>query len=301
MCAEYGDFSEQAITAKFHLGLSKSLLNAIYGCLAMNPVKPSYDLDYMKDEPLQILQNVLTDEEIENCLDRYYNGKNNFLPYQVGAFITAHARFELYQYIKTIGYDKVLYCDTDSIFYLKDDETEKAILQLNAEKHKTAPYVTDQTGKRIYYDVFEEEPDCTAFKGLHSKCYGTIENGELHLTVAGIPARTLIGKVNDKLIYLTREEELAGISKEDKLKNPDIKIDDPVAVLDKLKTGVSFRVNSGTTADYRTMGLPRVEMVNGHQVETAGGAIIKKLEEKKVKDIDCDETILYEMERGNLE
>ena len=300
-CEMYGDFSDEAIEAKFHLGLSKSLLNAIYGCLAMNPVRPSYDLDYSKEEPLVVTQNILTDEEIKICLDKYYDGTNNFLPYQVGAFITSHARFELYEYIKTIGYDKVLYCDTDSIFYLKDEETERKIEELNKQKHATAPYITDSKGKRVYYDVFEKEPDCTAFKGLHSKCYGTVENEELHLTIAGIPARTLIHADGAKLTYLTREEELNGITKEQKIQNPDIKIEDPYKALEKLEHGFVFKVNAGTTSNYKTMGKPRIETVNGHEVETAGGAIIQTLQEKVVKDIDCDDTIIYEMTKGNLD
>lgn len=296
MCEEYGQFSEQAINANVHLLLSKQLLNAIYGCMAMNPVRPSYDIDYEKEEPLQLLKGVTTDAEIETALDKYYNGRNNFLPYQVGAFITAHARYELYEYIKVIGYDNVLYCDTDSIFYLKTPEIVKKIEKLNAEKHKTAPYITDSNGKRIYYDVFEEEPDCTAFKGLHSKCYGTVENGELHLTIAGIPARTLIHADGDRLIYLTREEEIAGITKEMKIADPNIKIADPVQALNRLAHGYKFHVNTGTTSNYKTCGKPRIEYVDGHEIETAGGAIIQTLQEKIVKDIDCDETITYELE-----
>lgn len=299
-CKQYGQFSEEAITAQFHLGLSKSMLNSIYGCMAMNPVRPSYDIDTDLEEPFKILQAVTTDEQIADALDKYYSGKNNFLPYQVGAFITAQARYELYEYIIAIGYDKVLYCDTDSIFYLKDQETEKAIKQLNEEKHKTAPYITDSNGKRVYYDVFEQEEDCTAFKGLHSKCYGTVEGGELKLTIAGIPARTLISAEDGNLVYLTREEELAGISKEEKILNPGIKIEDPYTALDKLEEGISFHINTGTTCSYRTMGKPHMEIVDGHEVETAGGAIIQVLDEKLVHDIDCDDTITYTLLKGTL-
>ena len=33
---------------------------------------------------------------------------------------------------------------------------------------------TLDNGKLEYYDEFSSEPDCAAFKGLHSKCYGVV-------------------------------------------------------------------------------------------------------------------------------
>ena len=140
--------------------------------------------------------------------------------------------------------------DTDSIFYFKDDETEDKIKELNALHHKTASYVTDNYGERIYYDVFEPEKDIVAFKGLHSKCYGYItEDDELIATIAGVPARTLIGQRGDDLIYLTREEELAGITAEMKLADTEIQIKDKIAALDNLKIGAKFKTNTGTGFD----------------------------------------------------
>jgi len=301
-----GKFSEDAINANLNLMLSKALLNSIYGCMATNPVRPEYDIDCDKEDAFRIVKANITDDEISQALKDYYGGINNFLPYQVGCFVTALARYELYQYIKVIGYDKVLYCDTDSIFYLKDKEVEKRIEQLNKEKHKTAPYITDSKGKRIYYDVFESESDCIAFKGLHSKCYGVVIHNpkkdmeELQLTIAGIPARTLIDMKDGKPLYLTREEELSGITKDMKINNPGISIKDPMKSLDKLTEGVIFRVNAGSTCRYITIPIQEI-MVNGHKIETAGGAIIKSLNEKIVHDIDCDYTIRYNIRRGNLE
>ena len=95
----------------------------------------------------------------------------------------------------------------------------------------TPKYVT-VNNEKIYYDVFESERDITHFKSLHSKCYGYINTkGELKLTIAGIPARTIIGMKDGSPVYLTREEELAGITKEQKLADPDIEIQDKEKVL----------------------------------------------------------------------
>ena len=298
---KYGKFAEETVKAEAELMLAKSLLNSIYGCLATNPVRESYDIDTDKRDldgnliPIYVSEVVQSDQEIQEALDKYYRGRKNFLPYQVGCFCTALAKYELYEYIKAIGYENVLYCDTDSCYYLSDPEIEKRVEALNREKNKTAPYVTDSKGKVIYYDVFEEEPDFLAFKGLHSKCYGVVITGkdgrpELQVTIAGVPARTLIAMRQGSPLYLTREEELSGITKSRKKKDPDIRISDPYAALDKLEDDVRFRTNTGSTCRYEYRE-PDIIMINGHEIETAGGAIIQLLTEKKVKNLDLEDEV----------
>lgn len=280
---EYGEGSAPWLNAYIHMMLSKNRLNAIYGCLATNPLKNDFIMDFLKvpeDEekkkkewPIKEEIKYKTEDQIREGLDTYYGKRGSFLPYQVGVFVTALARYELYQYIKAIGYDKILYCDTDSIFYFKDSETEAAISSLNAEKRERAAYITDSNGERVYYDNFAPEPDITHFKGLHSKCYGIVEDGRLKITVAGIPARTIVGMDGETPIYLTREAELSGKEK------------DPVKALDKLKTEFAFSINTGTSALYRWTE-PRKITINGHEIDTAGGCIIRKLESKQIKDVD---------------
>ena len=289
--AEYGHFAEATMNVSFDLGLSKMLLNATYGMMSTRLIMDSYDMDfdhYDEKGELDPMINLSKDQDPIERLNKYYNGRNNFLPY-VGYAITSAARYELYEFIKAIGYDKTLYCDTDSLFYFKDDETEARIKELNSLHHKTAPYVTDNYGERIYYDVFEPEKDIVAFKGIHSKCYGYItEDDELIATIAGVPARTMIGldSVN-KPIYLTREEELAGITAEMKLLDPNIQIQDKLAALDNLKVGTVFKTNTGTTSRY-LIDKPHIEYINGHKIQLAGGCVISKLEEKTIKDFTID-------------
>lgn len=293
MKEKYGEFSEQAIEAEYEMNRVKKLLNATYGMFSTNPCRPEYDLDYeayynsnKKDkQPLKLIKGVRDYNDIKEALEKFYSAKNSFLPYQVGLAVTATARYELYEYIKAVGYENCIYCDTDSIFYKKTDEVEKRIEKLNQEKHKTAKYVT-VNNEKIYYDVFESERDITHFKALHSKCYGYINTkGELKLTIAGIPARTIIGMKDGSPVYLTREEELAGITKEQKLADPDIEIQDKEKVLDLLSHHSLFKVNTGTTS-YYIVEKPHVENINGHMTELAGGCVISKLTEKYIKDID---------------
>lgn len=287
---KHGEFAEETIEALFELNQTKKLLNAIYGCMATAPVRTEDDVDYISyyngdiEDPYTS-KRANTLEEKQEQLDKYYNSRNSFLPYQCGVMVTSLARYELYEYIKAIGYEYILYCDTDSAFYISTPENEKRIEALNALKHSKAPHIVDIKGNEIYYDVFEAEPDLIAFKGLHSKCYAAIDSsGELSATIAGVPRRTLIGMRDGAPIYLTREEELSGITKEMKLENPDIEVDAEAAI-ENLRDGFKFYTNTGFTAKY-VHEKPHVEMIDGHQIETSGGCIIKKLDVKEIHDMN---------------
>ena len=304
---KYGEFDQRTIDAGFELLKSKKLLNSIYGCFATCPLRDDLDLDFDRRnalgelEPLNIINKLVTREQKEEALTDYYNTRSSFLHYPIGVFTTAIARSLLYERMQIIGYDRCLYVDTDSIFYLTDSETEKKMEEMNKAKEKV--YITDIKGRKIFYDVFEKEPDLIAFKGLHSKCYGYVtEKNEMKLVVAGVPERTLIGMKEGKPVYLTREEELKGISKDLKLsdnyKEKKLEITNKairrnISFLDKLEEKAAFKVNSGVTAKY-IVEEPHTEIIEGHEISTAGGCIINKLDKKLVHDFDfTDDVKIY--------
>ena len=294
---KYGLHDERTIDSALQLMLCKRMLNGIYGMFATNPLQDDIDID-IDTADVFIETKVLDDTEKQLKLDKYYSSRNNFLPYQVGVFVTALARYELYEYIKTIGYNNILYCDTDSIFYIKTPEIEEKIERLNAIKNKNAinrkAFITNRKGKKIFYDVFEQEQDIIAFKGLHSKCYGYVTtHNELKLTVAGVPDRTLID-MEDKPIYLTREEELAGITKEKKLSG--LSGYDPIKALEQLSEDTVFYVNTGKTCQY-DIHKPVEINVDGHTIQTSGGAVISTLETKQIKETNIDVFTIAEIEQ----
>lgn len=289
---EYGENSEEAIEALFRLNQSKKLLNSLYGCLAMDPIRYDDDIDYVSyyegkiDDPF-VHTKVMTDGMKQEKLDKFYSSRNNFLPYIVGILTTSEARYQLYRFLQAIGEEYVLYCDTDSAFYLANEEIEKRVADLNAEYHKDAAYIINSEGKKIYYDVFEAEEDVEAFRSLHSKCYAMVVHNdkknidELIATIAGVPRRTIIAMNGEEPIYLTREEELAGINKKKKLAGRDKY--DPFKAINNLKIGTTFKVNTGFSARYVQME-PHTEVIDGHEIETSGGCIIRRLSEKKITD-----------------
>ena len=101
-------------------------------------------------------------------------------------------------FIELIGYDKAIYCDTDSIFYFTDEETENKIENKNKElreySEQIGAYVTVD-GEKIYYNQFDLEPeDINKFRFLHAKCYAYEDKGELHCTIAGVNKGKYISK-----------------------------------------------------------------------------------------------------------
>lgn len=271
---EFGKLDPKTVEAEFDLMQEKAGLNSIYGCTVQQALKDVFQID--DNMNFSYKTKYISEGEVEEGLESYYSGKNNFLAYQLGCVVTSLARFELYQFIKLIGYEFVLYSDTDSLFYISTPEIEKRIEAKNKELRETAHFVELENGKREYYNEFTEEPDCLAFKGLHSKCYGVVTSKGLEITIAGVPARTIIGMEGDKPIYYTREEELAGSE------------NDPIRALDHLTDNFTFKVNTGICAlyigalGYKTERKPEVIMIDGHEIHTAGGCVLNKLDTKTV-------------------
>lgn len=294
-----GKFAEETIEQADVLRRDKNGLNGCYGMFAQNPLHEVYDINYeylKEDSKYDIFSPVLNTKSTDELLDIFYNNRNSFLPYQISWAITSLARYELYEYMKIIGYENVLYCDTDSIFYIKNSEIEEKIEKLNKIKYdnaiKLGAYITNKNGKIINYDNFSDENEnIIAFKQLHAKCYGYVyldKNNipQLKVTIAGVPERTIIAMNGDEPIYLRREEELGGITKEMKLKGQD-KFD-PFDALDKLTDNFAFNTNTGSTSKY-LVELPHIVIIDGHEIETCGGCIISTPTEKKISDISVED------------
>ena len=175
---------------KYLYSKMKALLNAIYGCFVMRIDQTTVKWDpvkqiYFDDTP-----------KLEEALEKFYKGKNNFLSYQQGVFVTALARQQLRKMLWKVGKDCV-YCDTDSIKgigdHKKDFEEENAYrkqLAIDAgafaEDSKGNPYYlslwecetipVEEGGKGIYEE----------FKTLGAKKYCYKQNGKIKSTIAGV-------------------------------------------------------------------------------------------------------------------
>lgn len=212
---------------------AKVRLNSIYGEYAKDPLK-YYDT---------------TSHTISEGLKEFYNGRYNTVMYSIGVMVTSYARDELFEFIELIGYDNVIYGDTDSLFFIGGQDIYDKVMAKNEELRKTAPYA-EYMGNKFYYDVFEYEEKLDFFKALHAKCYATVKDGKFKTKIAGIP---------DSVNGVTREQEIGG-------------------GLLKFNTGMKFKICTPTIIEkcpggYIERKLKEVEIGN----EKEHGKLLKKL------------------------
>lgn len=222
---------------------SKNILNGIYGVSATDPVR--IDIDITSDGDWKTTKHSVDD--IDKILNEFYKNPNSFMRYAWGCYTTIYARLELLKFIELIGYNNYIYCDTDSIFYISNDEIEKKIVAENEKMYNHAigrgAYITTDNGNIITYDAFDDENEnISEFKALHSKCYAYIANGVMHSTIAGV---TRIGK--------------NGKSQENELKS-----------LSNLSDGFTFTECGGTKSAYINTGC----IIEYNNQVTCGGCII---------------------------
>lgn len=100
---------------KFNVLYYKLLNNSSFGKLLERPHEEVF-VNIINDDGI-------IDSEIAISEKGQENGKYTYLP--VGSAIPAYSRVNLIEKALLFGYEKVLYLDTDSIFVIYDDETEK--------------------------------------------------------------------------------------------------------------------------------------------------------------------------------
>ena len=267
----------EIIDAKISLMKAKNGLNGIFGMTMTDPVRQEYRMDPLTGE---WDVEALDDETIAKKLEEYYSPQhmNNFMTYAIGVYTTALARNELMEAIEAIGYEYFLYCDTDSVFFLKNAESIARVEKINEWRHERAKalgaFIVADNGEKVFYDVLEDEGEnITSFKFLHAKAYAYITDGgtdkeKLHCTIAGVLEYSPDYDPQENK-GMTRVEELGTI--------------------DDLTHGKTFVATGGTTCQYVEMQ-PRLAKVNGHIIQMASAAIITETTKKLKGLIAKDET-----------
>lgn len=162
---------------------SKNKLNSIYGMTVTNILNT--EIEYHDGE---YTEKKMTEEEMEEALDKYYKNHRSFLNYSWGVFVTAYARRELEDGLNIAGLDTI-YCDTDSVKFIgnHDKEFEAYNERLNKEcEEKGIRNYTEVNGKRFYMGIFDKEKGYDEFITLGAKKYAFLQNGKLGITVSGL-------------------------------------------------------------------------------------------------------------------
>lgn len=169
--------------------ISKNMLNSCYGMMVEKIARHEFlylnDKDFYKGG-IDYVKDVVN----------YNEKRNRFLYYPWGVWVTAHARYRLYDAVWNIG-DDYRYVDTDSVKFVGEHtdyfnrvnkEAERNIYALCKRMHFSYDFAMpcSPDGDRKVLGVWEHEYDAKRFKTIGAKRY-LVEytNGKLALTVAG--------------------------------------------------------------------------------------------------------------------
>lgn len=163
---KYGINDEKYLDAMLKYTKVKNDFNSIYGMTVQKIMQDEYEIDENFVWKLK--------EKKYKKLNKHM--KRNFL---FGVYTTAYARYNLLLAIVTNCPITFVYADTDSIKFIGNN--------LFKDTNKIIPieYQTIESVKKL--GRFEYEGTYDMFLTYGAKKYGYMENGILHLTVAGLP------------------------------------------------------------------------------------------------------------------
>lgn len=185
----------------------KEMLNSCYGMVVTSPVRPLITYDNEAEDGEEWGEETIS---IADGVEKYNKNPNRFLPYIVGVFVTAYARFNLWSGVIQCK-DDYIYSDTDSIklinyedhkeYFEKYNEIAIEKLKRACEYHKipwekVAPKT--QKGDTKILGLWDFDGFYTRFKTLGAKRYMTEENGEISLTVSGLNKKKAVPYLLDK-------------------------------------------------------------------------------------------------------
>ena len=190
---------------------SKICVNTIYGATAQKQIRDEYTADIGETidfEKLGWEKNLedMDDKDVEKA----QNKKNTF-PFLWGLWTASLTRLKLWRLLKIVGWDKVIYWDTDSCKF--EGEKVPAVEEYNREiqeQCKKRGVVVDKgNGKKVYIGVAEDEhPNAKfgykEFRFLHAKCYAArTYEGKLESTIAGVGKKEGVAALKDDIENLT--------------------------------------------------------------------------------------------------
>ena len=159
---------------------SKNKLNSIYGMTVTDIIHKEITFtngEFTENE----------NDDPESSIEKYYQNRNNFLPYQWGVFVTAHARRRLQQAIDKIGLD-CIYTDTDSIKFIGNyDHIFNKINDEIVSKDFDITPCSYYNNREVFMGVWDKENSYKQFITMGAKKYAYIyQNDKLGITVSGL-------------------------------------------------------------------------------------------------------------------
>lgn len=190
---------------------SKICVNTIYGATAQKQIRDEYTADIGDSIDFEKLGWEKNLEEMdEKEVEKAQNKKNTF-PFLWGLWTASLTRLKLWRLLKIVGWDKVIYWDTDSCKFegAKVPGVEEYNREIQKQCKARGVVVDKGNGKKVYIGVAEDEhPDADfgykEFRFLHAKCYAArTYDGKLESTIAGVGKKEGVAALKDDIENLT--------------------------------------------------------------------------------------------------
>lgn len=177
--------------------LAKAKLNSLYGLCVQKSIKEMIEENYLTGE-----FKVDDTQDEQELYEKYLSNRGNILLFSWGCWCTSYAFCNLFELGKCVDNkgDKIshwIYSDTDSCY---SDSWDIEKVQAYNEKAKQKLCANDYgcvtvKGREFWLGIAEHkegEDDYTEFRTVGAKryCGRNVEDGKLHLTVAGVPKKT---------------------------------------------------------------------------------------------------------------
>ena len=181
--------------------LAKGKVNSCFGMTVQKAIQENIVEDY--ETGVYSISNLdpRTGQETtrEKEYEKYLKNRNKVLPYQWGVWITAYAFYNLFQLGKCAG--TWLYSDTDSCYGMDWDLTmlqkynDEVRKKLNRNNYDAFIF----KGKEYLIGAAVLDGQYSQFRMQGAKRYAgrSLEDGEIHITVAGVPKKGAAALDND--------------------------------------------------------------------------------------------------------
>lgn len=163
--------------------LAKAKLNSLYGMCVQKPIKDTIEEQYLTGD-----YEYLNQDPIE-LYDRYLKNYNSVLPYQWGVWVTAYAFRNLFKLGSCC--EKWVYSDTDSCYGINWDLHKLELYNQECKKklQENGYGCVLHNDREYWLGIAELDGTYSEYRvqGAKRYCGRSTEDGELHITVAGVP------------------------------------------------------------------------------------------------------------------
>lgn len=173
---------------------SKNCVNGIFGMCYTDPIR---EMVILNPETM-LLEEQTSVISIQEQLDDYYSKRTTFLAYQWGSYTAMLGRVALQSMINLFDPHDVVYCDTDSCFFLHPEKYTDIISDYNKnllasyitiDKDYVKNYATTKKGVNKYLGIIDMEDNADIFVTLGAKKYCQQIKDKFEITIAGVPKK----------------------------------------------------------------------------------------------------------------